>query len=122
MSETFKRVELGHGIVVEFSDQSNRYYGDFHRVKVVAVSTIPFVQEALPDELQQFALSYQGRVTFEKNMEQMGVTSTNVDSVKNGMVDNFIASVGSYLKNDNFAESLIRKQKNDKSVRGGSRY
>jgi len=105
---------LGNGVAVEFFDQSNRYYGDFHRVKINAVAKIPLIKTALPEDLYDFAATCPDYVTYEKSLERMGVMSGDVQKVINSLVDDFIESVGGYLKKDNFAANLLRKNMLDK--------
>ncbi|MDX2495240.1 MAG: hypothetical protein QNK27_09795 [Desulfuromusa sp.] len=107
---------LGNGVAIEFFDQSNRYYGDFYRVKINAVATIPLIKKALPKDLHDFVATCPNYVTYTKSLERMGVVSSDVQKVTNSLVDDFIESVGRYLEKGNFAESLLRKNMRDKSI------
>jgi len=100
---------LGNGVVVEFFDQSNRYYGDFYRVRIIAVATVPLTKSTLPEDLSEFAATYPDCVKYEKSLDRMGVVSTSVEHVVKTLIDEFIESVGCYLEKRNFAENLLRK-------------
>ena len=110
MTNLIASVELKNGIVVEFLDQSNRYYGDFHRVKIDAIAKIPVSTAQMPEELQSLAESCEGEITYERSLEKMGVKSADIESVTRSLIDNFVETVGSYLEKEHFAESLLRKQ------------
>ena len=116
-NKPFHRAELKNGVVVEFFEQSNRYFGDFNRVKINAIATIPFGVDSLPKDLRKFAVTYPGCVTYEKSLEQMGVETSQVITVTKFLVDSFIQSVGSYLEKKNFAENLLRKRLSEKTDR-----
>lgn len=110
MANLITTVELKNGIVVDFLDSSNRYYGDFHRVKIDAIAKIPISAAQMPEELQSLAESCEGETTYEHSLEQMGVKSADIESVTRSLIDNFVETVGSYLEKEHFAESLLRKQ------------
>ncbi len=113
---------LGNGVVVEFFDQSNRYYGDFYRVKIIAVATIPLLKSTLPEDLYKFAATYPDCVKYERSLERMGVVSSSVQKVVQTLVDGFIESVGFYLEKGSFAENLLRKDMLDSSTPRQSFY
>jgi len=110
MADLITTVELKNGIVVEFYDRSNRYYGDFHRVKIDVVAKLPVDATQVPDELYALAGVSEGEVTYERSLEQMGVKGADIEKVTVSLIDNFIKTAGCYLVKDNFVESLLRKQ------------
>lgn len=110
MMEPFKSIELSSRITVDFFDHSNRYYGDFHRVKITASTKIPFDIDSIPADLQPLAQKNNGSISYTKDMEQMGVPSAKVDTVKESLISNFMVTVGSYLQKDNFATGLLRQK------------
>ena len=114
MNKPFHVRELNNGVVVEFFDQGNRYFGDYHRVKINAVVTIPFDLASLPDDLQKFAATYSDCVKLNKTLEQMGVATSKVEAVTESLIDNFIKTVGGYLEKENFAVCLLRKSMTEK--------
>jgi len=110
MMEPFKSIELSSGIKVDFFDHSNRYYGDFHRIKITASAQIPFDIDSIPIDLQGLAKQYNSSMTYAKDMEKMGVSSAKVSTVKLSLIDNFISTVGCYIQKDNFAVGLLRQK------------
>ena len=110
MADLITSVKLKNGIVVDFMDRSNRYYGDFHRVKIDVVAKVPVDAVRMPQELRALAEECAGETTYERSLEQMGVKSADIEAVTRALIDNFIKTVGSYLEKENFAESLLRRQ------------
>jgi len=103
--------------VVDFFAQNNRYFGDFHRLKINAIATIPFDTAVLSDDLLEFAASYPGFIKYEQSLERMGVVTSLVETVTHGLVDDFIETVEKYLEKKNFAENLLRRELENKTKR-----
>ena len=112
MNKPFHVRKLNNGVVVEFFDQSNRYFGDYYRVKINAIATIPVIVDLLPKELQKVSATCPDYINYEKSLEQMGVATSEVQAVTEALINNFITSVAGYMEGNNFSESLLRKQMN----------
>ena len=110
MDKPCRQRELNNGVIVNFLSQANRYFGDFHRVVIVAVVTVPFDRDALAEDLQEFAVDYPGFIQYEKKLERMGVTTSNIEAVTQVLIDDFIRTVGSYLEMQKFAERWLRRE------------
>jgi len=110
MNKPFQTTRLDNGVVLEFFTQGNRYFGDFHRVEISVVVTVPFVQATLASDLQKFAANYPGSIHYESKLERMGVTTDQIEAVRHGLIDDFIKTVAEYLQKQNFAESLLRRE------------
>ncbi len=117
MNKPFKSVGLDNGVTVDFFSEGNRYFGDFHRVKIVAIATIPLVVESLPANLQEAVAACPRSVKYEKTLERMGVTTDNVETVIQTLIDDFIQTVGCYLVKKSFVEGLLRKNRDVKPQR-----
>lgn len=115
MNKSFKIFKLNNNVVFEFFDQSNRYFGDYHRVKIKAIVTIPFVLDSLPEDLRKFAATYPECIKYEKSLRQMGVASSEVQMVTESLTEKFIESVSIYLEKKNFAENLLRKNMKERT-------
>jgi len=110
MTDILTSIKLKNGIVVDFFDQTNRYYGDFHRVKIDIVASFPVDSTQLPSELQSLAAECGNTATHNSTLEQMGVQSADLERVRAALIDNFMITVGCYFEKDNFVESLLRKK------------
>jgi hypothetical protein len=109
MNKSLDQIELENGVVVEFYPLENRYFGDYHRLQIKVIATIPVDEATLPEELKNSAVRYSGSIKYEKTLERMGVATNQINSVAQSMVDDFIKTVGCYLKNKQFAENWLRK-------------
>ncbi len=110
MNKPFQTTRLDNGVVLEFFPQGNRYFGDFHRVEISVVVTVPFVQATLASDLQDFAANYPGVIRYERKLERMGVATDRIEAVNHGLIDDFLITVSGYLKKQSFAESLLRRE------------
>ncbi len=117
MSNLIQRTELNNRIVVEFFTQGNRYFGDFHRVEIAVVVTIPFVGETLAEDLREFAANYPGTIRYEKKLQRMGVSTSQVEAVSHELIDDFLQTVSGYLEKKGFAAGLLRREMQNKRRR-----
>ena len=109
MNKVLETVELDNGVLVEFFPQGNRYFGDYHRLQINVVATIPVDTNSLPVDLINPAANHSGFIKYKKTLERMGVATNQIDTATRSMIDDFIKTVGCYLENKNFAEYLLRK-------------
>ncbi|RME40393.1 MAG: hypothetical protein D6794_02315 [Deltaproteobacteria bacterium] len=107
---------LENGFELRFFDESNRYYGDYHRVRVIARLEVPlsaplFAGNPDPDRALSRARRWLGEsVRFEKVLERMGVAGDAVASVRQELVEGFLRSSRSYLAHPRFAERLVARE------------
>lgn len=122
MSSSFKVHRLLNGLQLEFFDQSNRYFGDYHRVKIVIRCQVALRPEWLtaapePLELDQLRALLGDCVTFERSLEQMGVASAQLETVKNNLIDGFLKTTAGYLGSEGFPGRFILQQWQARSQR-----
>lgn len=115
MSSPFKAHTLNNGLRLEFFDQSNRYFGDYHRVKIVIrcqVTLRPEWLAASPEslDLAQLRALLGDFVTFERSLEQMGVSSAQLETVKNSLIDGFLKTAAGYFGSEGFPGRFIFQQ------------
>jgi len=104
---TIRHEILDNGLEISFSDESNRYFGDYHRICVVA--TIGYALERLADDalrLRAIAV-YGGQFRIEKRFERMGVPSSDVDSTRKALVDDFMRHAVIYLSRPDYPRLLV---------------
>lgn len=111
MTEMVSRVELSEHIAAEFSDQSNRYYGDFHRVLINVSVRIDLAVIADRPDILALLPTGQDSLRFTTTLEQMAVPTAQLDSVRKSLVGAFLENTGRYLLKTAFIENLIHKQK-----------
>lgn len=107
MSELLAPVILRNGLIINFEDQSNRYFGDYHRVFIKVRVVLPegFILPAgvEPDD-----------VTFERTLEKMGVPSAQLANEKQALVEAFLEASKDYLEEDEFPQRLVAAAKTRK--------
>ena len=112
---TIKEEHLANGLQMTFVDESNRYFGDYHRVCVVAtiICNLNDLPAASSDE-EAFrcqtieALGEQLSVT--KRLERMGVASADVEEVRVALIDDFLRHASVYLSRPDFLRSLVNAE------------
>jgi hypothetical protein len=103
MGDTLRSVWLDNGLIIEFFDRSNRYFGDYHRVFVearcrVALHLDCFAGSADPAaELQSARAVLGNEVVFVRKLEKMGVAGEAVERTREALIDSFIRSSLPYL-------------------------
>lgn len=119
---TLKEEILGNGLRLQFSDESNRYFGDYHRVCVVATITcdLKSLPQVTPEdqEFHQQALMALGeQLSIVKRFERMGVSSADVEAVRAAMIKDFLQHASPYLSRPDYMRSLVAAELNKRSTR-----
>ena len=111
MTEELNSLVLKNGLRIHFFDQSNRYFGDFHRIYIK-------VQIALPDGFELPAGLCRESACLERTLEKMGVTTDELAQQRKLMIDNFLLTSISYFEKSDFPQKLFIKiqQAKPKSV------
>ena len=117
MSEPFKIVELSSGLQVKFYDQSNRYYGNFHKVRISVVAQIPVDGTLLSEDLKRLITQSMDLVSYETMLERMAVPTEQLAEVRSSLVNDFLASASRYLTSKVFVEGLLRRREMTKKKR-----
>ncbi len=112
-----KQVLLANGLQIVFHDESNRYFGDYHRVCVVA--TIVCNLRDLPvasadDEASRCKAiaAFGEQLSVVKRLERMGVATSDVDRVGATLIDEFLQHAASYLARPDYLRSLVNAELN----------
>lgn len=125
MEQAFHHVELNNGLVLSFFDHTNRYYGDYHRVRVEVRAPIPVCASCFPEtdnpdaEADKARLLLGPDVIFQVELERMGVAGGDVETVRRELVDQFVRTSRVYLELDEFPCRYLSKQLEAKR-RGGA--
>ena len=110
MADLLQDIPLANGLTVCISDHTHRYYGDFYRVRVEFSCMTPLREVYFANE-QTFgeARRLLGEVgTYRRLVEQMGVPSTEIERVREKLIQNFIDHSLPYFTADDFPEKLVR--------------
>jgi hypothetical protein len=113
----FRKETLANGLTITFTDMSTRYFGDYHRVCVVA--TIHCVLHELPltnpeqEILHQKACKVIGdRLSIVKRFQRMGVPSAAVAEVRQSLVDDFMHNTYAYISRPDYPYCLLKAELN----------
>jgi hypothetical protein len=112
----FRTANLAGGLLLEFFDCSNRYFGDYHRVRVEVLVRVPldnaaFAHAADPAaELQKARALLGDEVRFTRILEKMGVPSASVTDEKEMLITSFLESSASYMEKTSFRARFIAKE------------
>lgn len=104
---------LDNGLVVEFFDRSNRYFGDYHRICVevrcrVSITEDFFAEAADPaGELESARALLGNAATFSRVLEKMGVAGAEVEAARQGLIENFIRGTLSYMGGSDFPRRFV---------------
>ena len=123
--------DLPNRIKLIIEDQSNRYFGDYHRVKLlsrcpICVAAEYFSASPDPHAAAQAAQRILGQeVLYEKSLERMGVPSHELERTKQELLDQFLQINQSYLARDDFPARFIAmklREKQQTNLSGGRPY
>lgn len=111
MVPAFRTEILANGLTLEFFDESNRYFGDYWRIRLEARCTVS-VRSALADDpdLPQ-ALQLLGEsILYSRSLEKMGVPGDNAVSVRQALISAFLEGASPYLSSPSFPARLVRQK------------
>jgi hypothetical protein len=98
---------LANGLVVEFFDCSNRYFGAYWRLCLDVRCRIALAGRLFAAELENASSMLGESVEYNRRLERMGVAEEDLASVRQQLVDSFLASTRSYLEDPDFPARLI---------------
>ena len=90
----FRGETLANGISLEFFDRSNRYFGDYHRVRVEVHVSVPHSDRAEPLVKVQV-------------LERMGVAGAEVAAVRQQLCESFWSHASGYLGRADYPARLL---------------
>ena len=110
--QVIEEQRLANGLLIVFTDESNRYFGDYHRICVVATITCNLKNlstENLDDEdsFRQAAEKLGEQLTVVKRLERMGVATADVDDVRTALIDDFLHHAITYLSRPEYPRALV---------------
>ena len=109
---TIREERLDNGLQILFVDQSNRYFGDYHRVCIQI--TLVYALDALPvansddEAFRDSAIANFGKeLKIIKRLERMGVPTAAVEGVRQSMIEAFMENASPYLDRPEYPRSLV---------------
>jgi hypothetical protein len=114
MENLIRELSLSNGLSVSFVSRTRRYFGDYHLVKLeitckIAVCADYFVNR---EEFDAALLLLGEVVVYRRNLEQMGVPSSEIAAVQNRLVADFEQHSLSYFSAPSFPRKLVAAELN----------
>ncbi|MEJ2199700.1 MAG: hypothetical protein P8X63_01600 [Desulfuromonadaceae bacterium] len=116
MEQILRSECLHNGAQVDFVDQSNRYFGDYHRVKIEIRCRLTIRPELFGTaedpraEADRVRRLLGAEVLWCRQLERMGVAGADLDRVRHEMIESFVKSSFSYLQHSHFPARLISRE------------
>lgn len=108
----FAEERLTNGLYLRFFDQTNRYFGDYHRLRIVVEIELNLSNELLtdPELLAAAKKRFGASLTTSKVLERMGVPGSRVDALRAELVASYQTEVQSYLSRPEVPLRLLRAE------------
>ena len=122
MTELLRSIPLANGLTVYVFDHTRHYYGDFYKVGLEFSCTVQLLDAYFTDR-QAFddARRILGdAVSYRRDVEQMGVPASEIEHVREKLINNFIGHSLPYFAAPEFPKKLVVGELK-KSQRKGTR-
>lgn len=112
---------LDNGLVLIFTDLSNRYYGDFHQIKIDVLSRFRLSDSLLAESGLSEREQLRAKTRFgdaletHRELKRMGVAGADVAAVTKQMVQQFLETSLPYMSSVGFPASLLRQRLAERS-------
>jgi len=109
MKNPIRELPLPNGLTVSFYDYTSRYFGDFHRVKMEIICKVPVSAEYFQDRrvFDDARSLLSDEVVYRHNVEQMGVPTTEIETVLQRLMTNFIEHSLPYFASVQFPGKIV---------------
>jgi len=114
--ETVRRERLANGLVLEFHDVSNRYFGDYHRLHIEMQCRMALDKSFTPLVSLSGEIIDQARCLFgdfleiRRELTRMGVCGAELDRTRSRMIEDFMSTSGSYMSREEFPIRLVQRR------------
>lgn len=112
MEAPVRILELQNGLIVRFFDRTRHYYGGFYHVKVEVCCDLSVVPELFASSEQYCqAVEILGEtVNYKKTLERMGVNESDIRTVQEQLITQFVESSLTYLSAPSFPSGIVRAE------------
>jgi hypothetical protein len=113
MEQILRTDHLANGVRIDFIDGSNRYFGDYHRLRIevrcrIAVTPQLFVATEDPcAEADRVRSRLGDEIFWIRYLERMGISTGDLETVRNEMIESFVKSSFSYLQSPQFSSRFV---------------
>jgi len=107
-----RQIVLPNALHLVCREDSRRYFGDYHLIRILMSVSIPlepcFFDDE--DECQTARKLLPNPVVYRCVSERMGVSSADVEAVRTALVDDLLRHAGGYLGSAQFPRKFIRTE------------
>ena len=113
MATTLRQEQFENGVRLEFKEDSNRYFGDYYRLRIevrcrVVIDAVLFPETADPaGEARRVRGLLGEELTWTRHLERMGVATAELPVVRAELLDSFATSAYPYLRSPEFPHRLL---------------
>jgi hypothetical protein len=90
-----RTVEVGDDLVLEFSDCSNRYFGDYHRI-LIEIDAVVATAEGIV------------RLRYQRPLRRMGVCGADTARETEVLIEQFLSITSPYMSKAGFTQKLLK--------------
>ena len=107
-----KTCTLGSGVQATLSDLTSHYFGGYYHVRIQVSAAIPICADAFADTSEyQDAVKRLGHfVSFSRTLEKMAVPDSEIEVVRQHLLESFDTNVLPYLLREDFADSFVQSE------------
>ena len=119
-----RQIILPNALHLVCREDSRRYFGDYHLVRILMSVSVPLEPCFFDDEDDCRAARklLPDPVVYHRVAERMGVSSADVEAVRTALVDDLLRHAGGYLGSAQFPRKFIRSElARTRSGRGNNR-
>jgi hypothetical protein len=100
---------LDNGLTVRFRDETRRYFGNFHHIRIIVHCVVPLTPELtdISVDYGRFCGLVGGEIRYERTLEQMGVSGDDLNQVRQRLVATFVETAVPYLSSPSFPRQLV---------------
>ena len=113
MATILRQEEFENGVRLEFVEDSNRYFGDYYRLRIevrcrVAIAAALFPEVIDPDgEARRIRGLLGEELIWTRHLERMGVATAELPVVRAELLESFATSTYPYLRSPEFPVRLL---------------
>jgi len=113
METILRNDQLDNGVLLEFVEDSNRYFGDYYRLNIevrcrIAIDAALFPHAVDPaGEARRVRGLLGEELTWTRRLERMGVATADLPVVRAELIESFATSTYPYLRSPEFPARLL---------------
>ena len=103
-NKTVHEIVFKNNLKLQFTDESNRYFGDFHRLLIEVDALIETGAKPM-------------RLRYQRPLKKMGVATEDLANERSLLIEQFLATVEPYMQRDDFVPKLLETiEKSDQKI------